>query len=842
MDAVPVETGFNADVEAFLRNIFGDDLKHAWVTGFAHDPAASSPDGKVEAIAWRGGEWATFRRHITPDANNFLCISTFLAGEDGRIRRRSALHHRTYALMIDDVGTRVTLDSIKLAPTFKVRTSPGSMQYWYVLREPETDGRRVKAVIDNLIAAGLCADNKDPGMRGVNRYGRLPFGRNTKAKYRTADGQFPTVELAEPECWDNRPSLDEFAAAFHVSCAAPAVTEASRPPLPAEADAFNAALLAALQAEGFYKEDRGGGKHEVTCPWVHEHTGAADNGTAIFEAGYVDAATGEVYQLGGFKCHHGHGEDVGLRHVVGILRGKGYDLAMLTPARADPVEEFADEVVLDDELLDLPEAGAVTAPGSVVVARYECTDTANEFRFIGLAAGRVRYLFEEKTWLFFDGTRWARDRSRAHVMEIAQAVCPLIMRLASEAVAGGRDDVAKKLTLWAIASRQKQKLEAMLGLLASAHALVVYATDLDTDPYLLGVPNGVVDLRTGAILPPDPVRLVTLSTGVAYDPAARAPRWERFLTEILSHRHGEPDHLLLDYFRLFLGYCVTGSRVHELFTIMHGAGTNGKSTLEEILQHVFGEYAKRVLPVVFEQTRNAPNASTASPELAKLAGARLVLTSETQERTRLDMALVKQATGDRITARGLYQSSFTYTPQFKVLMATNHLPVITETSHAAWRRLHPVPFDCRWRRPTDPCTEDNAVLPYADGELSGRLKAEATGILTWLVRAAGDWIKAAKQKGDKEGLGQPPARVAAAQVRYRANSDVIGHWIEERCEMDPLFEGTGLYTSYKGWCDSGNLRPISALAWSRDMEARGFGSRETHGVTRHVGIKLKEFK
>lgn len=832
----PYDT-FHENVDDFIQNVFGQEWPNAWVTGFAHDPAASSADGKVQAIAWGGAPYQTARNRIRPEHNNYLCISTFARGEDGRRRRRTALHAATFALMIDDVGEKVPLDRVKIQPTFKIQTSPGSQQWWYVLAEPEADGRKVKAVIDNLINAGLMTDNRDPGMRGVNRYGRLPFGVNTKAKYKRRDGSYPGVALVEPAVWSNKPTLEGFCAAFGISSEAHALVELGRAPIPADAEAFNAALLTALTVEGLHKEDRGAGKHEITCPWVHEHTGEADNGTAIFEAGYIDPSTGEVYMLGGFKCHHGHGEDVHLKMLVRWLVAKGHPIPMLVPGRLDPADEFANVPVpvSDDELLDLPmvRPPPVTKP-NVVIGRYEPSDTANAYRLATIADGRLRWHVDTGKWVYFDGARWNHDKNGVGFGLLCAAVGTYVANLADEAGRYGRAIEAKELVKWALASRMSARLRAMAEHVKEIEHISIRTRDLDNDPLLLGVANGVVDLRTGAILPADKALMVMANTHVNFDPKAEAPDWEPFLRSVLAHADGSEDHELFRYVRLFLGYCITGLRTHELFTILHGSGTNGKSTLLSVLERVTGDYGRRVRPEMFEGVRNKSSSGSATPEIAQLPGARVVAASETGEGSRLNMELVKQMTGDDLSARHLYREEFQFTPTFKMLFSTNHLPVVTGTDNATWRRLHPIPFDRRWRLPTDG-PGVNAGYPEADLGLRYRLLTQLPGIQAWLIAAARDYLATG------ETFGHVPDRVTAAQTQYRANSDILGTWILDRCEVGADYTAAGLYTDYRRWCEEMGLRTVSAFTWGRSMQERFGPGVKRGGIVYSKGIRLREY-
>jgi len=836
MSSAPQED-FTLHVNDFLKHIFGEAHGDAWVTGFDHDPASSSADGRVQAIAWGGAPWSVNgEEKIRPHHNNYLCISTFKVGGDGRVRRRSATHKATYALMIDDVGEKVPFSRVVIPPTFIVQTSPKSTQYWYALAEPVTDGKRVKATLDNLIAAGLMADNRDPGMRGVNRYGRLPFGRNTKAKYRREDGSFPEVHLVGEPNWANRVSLESFAGAFGISCVAPAVAEDNRAPAREEAEQFNLALLKALQTEGLWKEERARGLHEITCPWVHEHTASADNGTAVFEAGYLDASTGEVYNLGGFRCHHGHGEDVVLRDVLDLLRNKGHDIPRLLPPRPDPTTEFSATPVPESELLALPGPAPVSAwlASGPVFEEYEATDAANAERLSQLAGNRLRWHIDLNRWLYYTGSVWRVDDTGSGVRTLALKVGEVIGSLAAKASREQMDGAAKVLLKWASASRQKGKVDAMVLMFQNWPGVSVRTKDFDQDPCLLGVGNGVVDLRTGRLLPSSEQTMVLNNTGVAYDPEARAPDWEPFLRAVFANADGSPDDALYGYVRLFLGYCLTGLRQPELFTIFHGDGGNGKSTMLEVLEKAMGDYARHVSPGMFEQPTFAKNAGDASPELAVLPGARLVVTSESERGARLHMTLIKQLTGDVITTRHLYGETFTFTPTFKVILCTNDLPIVTGTDQGTWRRLHPVPFDRRWKRPGD--TMMPRGTPIADLELGRRLHQQLPGVLAWLVEASKDYL----QLGS-EALSVPPARVSDDVGTYRGDSDVFGGWAEECLMVKEGARGFSLYGSYRRWCMDNGIHPMSSPMWKKSMDKRYGRTKVLDGRHYYPGVVLSEF-
>jgi hypothetical protein len=195
----------------FLIHAFrkAENDEFPWVTGFPGDP------GSVDHALWGGRSATPLPRFIHAGNNNYVAVSSFRQGDDGRPHRRKTCFAAMHVVMIDDVVTKVPPERITLQPTCVVETSPGNYQAWYFLTEPERDRVRAENLIKGMIASGLTKDGADPGMNGVTRYGRLPVGINGKAKYRDEAGE-PFVQRVAS--WDPtvRYSLDEIAIAYNV--------------------------------------------------------------------------------------------------------------------------------------------------------------------------------------------------------------------------------------------------------------------------------------------------------------------------------------------------------------------------------------------------------------------------------------------------------------------------------------------------------------------------------------------------------------------------------------------------------------------------------------------------
>jgi hypothetical protein len=290
---------------AFLARVFAKLPPGAspWVTSFAEDPHLAGPG------RWCG-QAATGRVRINPHCNNFFVISSFRAGNDGVVHRRKENFAATHVVMVDDVGSKVPEHRLELDPSYLFETSPGNFQAGYLLDPPETDRAKVERLLDEMVRAGISMDGADPGMRGVTRYGRLPVGWNSKAKYVERMGApfLHQVTVWEPGLTY---SVDAIASAFGLDLSARVIPfrhwRTEVPP-------WAVGVLPRLEKAGIYLGPGKPGWHHVICPWKHKHT----DPNAVGGTAYAEPAE-ENNWAGGFKCHHGHCEDRGIDMFLRFL-------------------------------------------------------------------------------------------------------------------------------------------------------------------------------------------------------------------------------------------------------------------------------------------------------------------------------------------------------------------------------------------------------------------------------------------------------------------------------------------------------------------------------------------
>lgn len=476
-----------------------------------------------------------------------------------------------------------------------------------------------------------------------------------------------------------------------------------------------------------------------------------------------------------------------------------------------------------------PVRGTAVAPNGNI---YRPSDAGNAERLVDRFGPDVRWSdgVQGDGWLVWDGTRWAPDNMRqlntyalhvgrdviAHAAAVSQQLRDVQARAGSppspaeSAQISALRTEAKLWERWARDSEMVGHVKAMQTL-AQGH-VAIDQERLDADAWALNTPSGVVRLLTGGLEPHDRDALHTKITGAS--PEGDCPTWIAFLTRIMGG-----DAEMVAFLQRVVGYCLTGSTREQCIFILYGNGSNGKSTFLDTIRSVLGDYVRHARAETFMKDNRGggiPN------DVAALRGARVVTASEPSQGERLDESLVKEMTGDSaMTARFMRGEFFTFQPQFKVLLATNHRPVIRGTDHGIWRRIRLVPF-------TEKISDEEK-----DRELGAKLAREASGILRWAVEGCLAW--------QREGLN-PPEAVLMATDAYRADMDLLGHFLAERCVVGAqTVKNTPLYKAFYDWCTDNGEKPRSHKWMSEALQDRGFKQKGGHKDGRTwIGLGLIE--
>lgn len=438
------------------------------------------------------------------------------------------------------------------------------------------------------------------------------------------------------------------------------------------------------------------------------------------------------------------------------------------------------------------------------------SETAMAEAFIKRYGEWIRYHAIEKLWLVYSGNAWRRDH-RGQVVETAkQNVSDSVQAAIS------LDDM--QLARKVLEYHSSRRISSVLTLAQSIPGVSVLPRELDANHAYFNTRSHTLDLTTGMPVPHDPAHLITKIAPVDFDQTAKCPKWRAFLERIF-----DGDVELIAAAQRVVGSMLAGEIRENIFLVFWGAGANGKSTFINVIQHLLGEYAATIKADVLLERHLDPQGF----QLADLPGVRMVTAVETGRDGKLNEALVKAMTGrDRIKVAHKYGHPFEFTPIFKPILVTNHRPTIQGQDHAIWRRVKLVPFDV-----TIPDAEQNPLLAQQliDDELSG--------ILNWALEGCYAWRRA--------GYDFPEAVVKATEA-YRAEQDILGDWIEERCVLRPDVEDdfAALYSDYGQFTTEQKEIPLSKTKFALSLSERGCvlvrrgKSRRRRGIVRAATISV----
>jgi putative DNA primase/helicase len=495
-----------------------------------------------------------------------------------------------------------------------------------------------------------------------------------------------------------------------------------------------------------------------------------------------------------------------------------------------------------------PEAGKDWHAHDRLLAMFPQTDLGNAERFEKRLRGRLLYC-GVLGWLVWDARRWTREGADG-AASIAEHRVVRAIQDEADAIAGTSEDylvevkgtkaepinvmLSDTLRAWGRQSENAARLNPISK--RAAPYLEIEARDLDADRFKLNILNGTLVIRRRwddplpegwkqvnkyiRLKPHDPADHITKLAPVTYDENATCPLYDQFLADV------QPDEAVRQFLDLWDGYSLTGDDGEQRLVFHYGTGKNGKSTQTAIRLFVAGDYGRSIPIESFVDQGKARSAGQASPDLAMLRGARVVMTSEPEKGWRLNEGLIKSLTGgDEVPVRELHRPYFMLKPEFKLTMGGNYKPRIDggDADSGIWRRVVLVPWHVK------------IAKEKRDGALGEKLKAEASGILNRWLGGIVDWLE--------HGL-RLPAEVADATEQFRSDSDPLGRFLDDCTERDhrERAQATALYELFTAWARANGevgRNDWTPTGFGRALADRGYEKLKS-GVVFWRGLRIKE--
>lgn len=390
--------------------------------------------------------------------------------------------------------------------------------------------------------------------------------------------------------------------------------------------------------------------------------------------------------------------------------------------------------------------------------------------FADVYGGICRYNATSKEYIVYDGTRWKPDTGNMVTEQMAKRLQRCLYIYSADADRDFQNFVVKL-----------GKRYARWTMIQDARDYRFITSDqLDVDGNLLNCKNGTLDLTTFELKPHNPEDLLTKRTNCDFIPDARSDLWDGFIDDIMQQNAEKTEYL-----QRICGYGLLGECPEDEFYLLYGKTTrNGKSTFLGAIDNALGDYAAIMTPDALAERQR--NSSAPSEEIADLQGRRFIHVEEPSKQMILDAGLVKSLTGHtKIRARRLHENGIEFDPVFKIYMAANYLPTVTDSTLFDSDRVKVCTFDRHFK----PEERDSSL------KKKFKTKKNASAILAWMV----DGLKRYRQQGTK-----PPECVVAASNEYRDSSDKLGSFIldclRETDSSEACVPAGDVYSRYDKWC------------------------------------------
>ena len=451
--------------------------------------------------------------------------------------------------------------------------------------------------------------------------------------------------------------------------------------------------------------------------------------------------------------------------------------------------------------------------GEVIIKKqehYELDDTGNAQRFVDRFGDRIKYNFENKTWLIWNGIIWQVDVTN-QIKTFAEII---LQDMRIEAMQETNENLRKEMLRNIKRTSNSAGKEAMLKEAQHLQDIPTTNNDFDTQDFLLNTLSGIVDLKTGRLLEHSKEYLMSKLIPYEINVETKPKKWLEFLNDIfLGDAH------MIDYIQKAVGYTLTGSIREQSMFIAWGDGLNGKSVFLDIMTRMMSDYG--MTAQVESLLERKYGASTYTSDLARLKGSRFVTTGENNQGSKMNEGLVKQLTGgEKITARFLYGKEFEFYPNFKIWLATNHKPIIRNNDNGIWRRIVSIPFLYKV-----PSHKINKNLIY-------ELQEEIPMILAWAIEGCLKW--------QKEGLKQPQM-IEQSNDEYKKEMDIVQIFLDDNVDyvQGATCSANELYQEYLAWAKANNEYQKSATIFGKELAKKFNKIRKTSGY-RYEGIRLKK--
>lgn len=433
-----------------------------------------------------------------------------------------------------------------------------------------------------------------------------------------------------------------------------------------------------------------------------------------------------------------------------------------------------------------------------------------------------------KQWFYFSDTthRWMLDESGGYLRARMDDLDTEIRKLKKEF----KDD-AKKIKPYDNISK-KLRTTTFRNAVITECAHLFHNTEIeekfDSDPYLLGFDDCILDIKKQEFREGKPEDYVTKTVGYKYNvPVSKED--EEFLEDFLEKVF--PDKELRQYFIEWFADVLQGFNFRKEGNVFNESGNNAKTVVIKLIKTVLGSYT-HTLPITILTGRKTQS-SSATPEFTEHSKDRLLIAQETSKDDRINSGTWKEMTGgDEMYQRPLYKKGINIRPLFKLCVTCNFLPHLPSDDPASWDRVKLLPFESKFLEKGDPLIPETKEKQYEKKifERDEKFSEKIDRLKLPLMK------KGIKEKFriDKEGRRPLPKKVISATLKYQMKYDSILQFIIGRIVNIP------------------NVKDLLPVAYKKAIYPDDFTSQELKDVSQSkkdddlfdltsVSVSLREF-
>ena len=325
--------------------------------------------------------------------------------------------------------------------------------------------------------------------------------------------------------------------------------------------------------------------------------------------------------------------------------------------------------------------------------------------------------------------------------------------------------------------KQTQRSEVLAYIRIKTH---INSADLKVSPYIINLKNTRLDIRTGKCLEFTPDAIEFDRIPVTYDPSAYCSDLDKMLNRVFLG-----DREVINLFEEMIGYCLIKTARYQKAFILVGSGSNGKSTILDLLEEFLGPRNYSSMPL--EKVTDRFNMAELENRLANIG-------DDIDNVTIRDSGtLKKMISGESITVERKGERPFKLSPYATHIYSANAIPRSFDKSDGFYRRWLLVPFNAKF-------TADD---PDYDPLIFDKITTETalSYLLNIGLRGASRLIK--------RGRFTEPQSVREALDHYKTDNSTTLTWIDDKgLDADYFLDNSTdkLYADFTDWCKLSGIK------------------------------------